>query len=178
MRDMAGTQANRRDAVHRFVAVIYKIGILRCVSVPPDVAAAFPQGPAVPVVATVAGKTKRTTLVPAGRGGFRLYIDTAMRKAAGADAGEPVAVALRPDRSSHDLAVPADFTRALAHLPEARREFAASTPAMRREVVRYIEHSKAPETRARHIANCVRVLTQRWKKRQKRFARQGETPER
>jgi len=156
-----------------FVAVIYKIGILRCVSVPAAVAAAFSRGPAAPVCATVAGITKRTTLIPAGRGSFRLYIDEAMRKAAGADAGQPVGVLLRADPAPRDLPVPGDFTRALARAAEAQREFAASTPAMRREVVRYIEHAKAPDTRARYIANCVRVLTGRWKKRQARAKRPG-----
>ncbi len=160
-----------RRPLHRFVAVIYRIGVLRCVSVPEEVAGRFPPGRAVPVVATVGGITKRTTLIPSGAGSFRLYIDGAMRKAAGVDAGDPVGVALRPDRGSRELPVPEDFSRALSRSADARREFAASTRAMRREVLRYIEHAKSPETRARHIDYCLRVLAGRWKKRQRRGQR-------
>jgi Domain of unknown function (DUF1905)/Bacteriocin-protection, YdeI or OmpD-Associated len=162
---MSKAAQKHRAPLERFVAVIYKIGILRCVSVPPEVVGAFPPGRTVPVAATVAGRTKRTTLIPAGRGSFRLYIDGAMRKAAGVDSGDPVGVTLRPDRGPRALSVPADFNRALRRAVDARREFAASTPAMRREVLRYIEHAKAPETRARHIANCVRVLSERSRNR-------------
>ena len=162
---MSRAEPTDRGALHRFVAVIYKIGILRCVRVPPEVAAAFPRGRTVPVAATVAGKTKRTTLIPAGPGCFRLYIDGAMRKAAGVDAGDPVSVALRLDRASRELPVPADFKAALARAPEASGAFAAATPALRREVLRYIQHPKTPKTRARHIANCVRVLAGRARQR-------------
>ena len=160
--------SEKREPLHRFVAVIYKIGILRCVSVPQEIAAAFPQGGAVPVIATVAGITKRTTLIPAGRGSYRLFIDTAMRKAARADGGEPVGIALRLDRASREISVPEDFKRALAGVPYARQAFAAATPALRREALRYIEHAKTPETRTRHMANCARVLVERWKKKRKR----------
>jgi hypothetical protein len=170
---MEQSRWKRQAPLHRFVAAIYKIGILRCVSVPPEIVAQFPGGRAVPVAATVAGRTKRTTLIPASDGTFRLYLDTAMRKAAGVDAGEPVAVALCLDHASRELPVPGDFNRALARVAPAKREFAAATPAMRREVLRYIEHAKAPETRARHIAQCVRVLAGRWKKRKTRIARQA-----
>lgn len=160
---MGRSKQTQDEPLHRFVAVIYKIGILRCVSVPPEVIALFPPTRPLAVAATVAGKTKRTTLIPAGHGSYRLYLDTAMRKAAGVDAGEPVAVALRLDRSPRNLPVPPDFTRALARQAIAKREFDASTPTMRREVLRYIEHAKAPETRVRHIANCIRGLTLRAK---------------
>ena len=165
---MSRGKADPQARLHRFVAVIYRIGILRCVSVPPDVVVQLPRRRTLPVAATVGGKTKRTTLISAGQGSYRLFLDTAMRRAAGADTGDPVGVAFRLDRASPDMPAPPDFARALARVAEARREFAASTPAMRREVLRYIEHAKAPETRARHIAHCVRVLAQRAKQRNAR----------
>jgi hypothetical protein len=155
---------------HRFVAVIYRVGILRCVSVPEEVCARLVRGRerTVPVVVTVAGQTARTTLLPAAGGSYRLFLDRAMRKAAGTDTGDPVGVSLRLDRASREMPVPADFAAALARVPDAQRYFAAVTTALRREVLRYIEQAKAPATRARRIANCVRVLAARTKKKTRR----------
>ncbi len=153
---------------HEFVAVIYKIGILRCVSVPEDVCAHFAPGSAVPVVITVAGRTARTTLLPAGGGGFRLYLDGAMRKAAGADAGDPVGIALWLDRASRKTPAPRDLASALARVPAAQREYQAATRAMRREILRYIEKAKASATRARRVAHCVRVLAERARRKSRR----------
>ena len=150
---------------HEFLAVIYKVGILRCVSVPEDVCAQLAPGRAVPVVITVAGRTSRTTLLPAARGGFRLYLDGAMRKAAGADAGDPVGIGLRLDRASRELPAPGDLAGALVRVPALQREYHAVTTAMRREIVRYIEKAKAPATRARRIDLCLRMLTERAKKK-------------
>ena len=153
---------------HEFLAVIYKVGILRCVSVPENVCGQLAPGRAVPVVITVAGRTARTTLLPAARGGFRLYLDGAMRKAAGADAGDPVGIALRLDRAPRDMPVPRDLASALARVPALQREYHAVTTAMRREIVRYIEKAKAPATRARRMALCLRMLTERAKRKSRR----------
>jgi len=159
-----------RSETHRFVGMIYRVGILRCVSVPEEVCARLAPGRTrtLPVVATVAGQTLRTTLMPAGGGSFRLFLNGAMRKASGADAGDPVGVSLRLDRASREMAVPADFAAALSRAPEARSYFVGKTTALRREVLRYIEQAKAPATRARRIGNCVRVLTARAKKQSQR----------
>lgn len=156
---------------HEFVAIIYKVGILRCVSVPEGVCAQLTPGRAVPVVITVAGRTARTTLLPAAGGDFRLYLDGAMRKAAGADTGDPVGIALRLDRASREMPVPGDLAGALARVPRAHREYRAVTTAMRREIVRYIEKAKAPATRARRIAHCLRMLAERTGKKQRRVPR-------
>jgi len=148
--------------------VIYKIGILRCVSVPEDVCARLAPGRAAPVVITVAGRTRHTTLLPAGGGSYRLFLDGAMRKAAGADAGDAVSITLRLDRASREMPVPRDLARALAQVPISQREYRAATTAMRREILRYIEKAKAPATRARRIAQCVRVLAGRARKKNRR----------
>jgi len=166
------TRLNRllKGETHRFVAVIYKVGILRCVSVPEEVCTRLARGRSrcLPVVATVAGQSKRTTLVPAAGGSYRMFLDGAMRKAAGADAGDPVGVSLRLDRASREMPVPKDFRTALAREPNARRYFASGTAALRREVLRYIEQAKAAATRARRIANCVQVLAARARKKSRR----------
>lgn len=155
---------------HRFVGVIYKVGILRCVSVPEEICARLRPGRArtLPVVATVAGQTLRTTLLPAAGACYRLFLNRAMRKAAGADAGDPIGVSLRLDRASREIPVPEDFGAALSRAPDARRYFVQGSTALRREVLRYIEQAKAPATRARRIRNCIRVLAVRAKKKARR----------
>lgn len=159
-----------QERTHQFVGVIYKVGILRCVSVPEAICTRLADvgKRTVPVVATVAGQTLRTTLLPAAGRSFRLFLNRAMRKAAGVDAGDSIGVSLRVDRKSCEIPVPDDFAAALSRVPDARRYFVENTTALRREVLRYIEQAKAPATRARRIGNCVRVLAARAKKKSRR----------
>ena len=159
------------DQTHRFVAVISKVWILRCVSVPEEICRTFPAMRSVPVVVTVAGRTIRTTLTAAGGGSYRLFLDGAIRKAAGVDAGDPVGITLRLDTASREPAVPRDLAEALRRNPAAKKEFDHATVALRREVVRYLEKKRRPETRAKHIARCMRVLAERWEKRKGRMSR-------
>jgi Bacteriocin-protection, YdeI or OmpD-Associated/Domain of unknown function (DUF1905) len=165
---MAGL-TQTKGATHRFVAVIYKVWILRCVSVPEEICRTLPQTRSVPVVATVAGRTMRTTVMAVRGGGYRLFLDAAIRKAAGVDAGDPVGVTLRVDRASREPIVPPDLARALRNAPAAKKEFEHATATLRREVVRYVEKKKGAETRARHIARCMEVLARRWEKRKRRM---------
>ena len=124
------------------MATIYKIWMMRHVDVPDEIARALAKqmGGAnrtskrdrqakpkyIPVVAIVNGKTSRTTLVPAGGGRYRMQINTALRKAARADAGDLVSVELRIDRASRALPVPADLQTALKRHPKAWKAFGRS----------------------------------------------------
>jgi hypothetical protein len=161
------------NETHRFVAVIYKVWILRCVSVPEEICRALPAVRSVPVVVTVAGRTIRTTLTAAGGGGYRLFLDGAIRKAAGVDAGDPVGITLRLDTASREPVLPPDLAEALRRSPAAKKEFNHATVALRREVVRYVEKIKRPETRAKHIVRGMRVLAERWEKRKRRMSRES-----
>jgi uncharacterized protein DUF1905 len=96
---------------HRFLATIYKIWIIRHVTVPEDVVAPLMRemhtadrsagrvatrgkGAApkhIPVVATVNRVSVQTTLVPAGDGKYRLALNTELRRAGGADTGDVMA---------------------------------------------------------------------------------------
>jgi len=158
------------ERTHQFIAVIYRIGILRCVTVPEDIGARLKQTEVrtVPVVATVAGRTLRTTLLPASGGSYRLFLNRTMRKAAGADTGDPIGVSLRFDRGLREMPVPDDFAAALSRASDAFSYFTGRTTALRREVLRYIEQAKMPTTRARRIRNCVRELTRRARKQRLR----------
>src|SRR5271170_2411158 len=105
----------------KFLATIYKIWIMRHVDVPSDIADAMikqfqgsanaaaakkqkhPKPKHIPVIATVNHCSARTTLVPAGAGRYRLQINTALRKAGGADAGDVIGVTLQLDTAPRDV---------------------------------------------------------------------------
>lgn len=149
----------------RFVARIYKMGINRCVDLPEEIGKALGGSGHVPVVAMVAGRSVRTTLVPAGGGRHRLFLNSAMRKAAGVDAGDLVGVLLQLDTASRELPVPAELRGVLAKNPRARKAFREITPALRREFLRWVLHAKNPETRERRIRKGIAVLIERASRR-------------
>jgi Bacteriocin-protection, YdeI or OmpD-Associated/Domain of unknown function (DUF1905) len=148
----------------KFLATIYKIWMMRHVDVPVDVAdalikqlprnktAASPkkrkQPQHIPVVATVNHCAARTTLVPAGAGRYRLQINSALRKAGGADVGNVIGVALQLDTAPRDIPVPAELTSALKRHPKARQEFARLPPGHRRQLLLYYLRAKSPQARA------------------------------
>jgi Bacteriocin-protection, YdeI or OmpD-Associated/Domain of unknown function (DUF1905) len=155
----------------RFVARIYKMGINRCVNLPKEASKALGGSGHVPVVAMVAGRSARTTLVPAGGGRHRLFLNSAMRKAAGVDAGGLVGILLKRDTASRELPLPDELRRVLAKNLRARKAFREITPALRREFLRWVLHAKNPETRERRIRKGIVVLIERASRRRHRSHR-------
>lgn len=115
----------------------------------------------IPVVAMVNRASARTTLVPAGGGRFRMQINTALRKAAHADAGDVVSVELRLDLASREVAVPADLREALARHPKARKAFDEMPPGHRRQFLLWTDSGKRPETRKKNIERAIDHLLER-----------------
>jgi Bacteriocin-protection, YdeI or OmpD-Associated/Domain of unknown function (DUF1905) len=161
----------------RFQATIYRIWMLRHVDVPQEIArelekqlvrhgraSAQPKETKpkyIPVVAVVNGKLARTTLVPAGGGRFRMAINTALRKAAGADRGDLVGVELRLDRESRELPLPRDLEVGLKQHPKAWRAFQALPPGHRRQFIQWFDSAKSAEARGRRLNRAVDALLER-----------------
>jgi hypothetical protein len=120
-----------------------------------------PRAKYIPVVAIVNGKLARTTLVPAGGGRFRMQINTALRKAAGADVGDLVGVELRLDGESRDLPLPPDLRAGLGVHPKAWKTFEALAPGLRRQVIKYFDSAKSPAARSRRLARMIDFLLER-----------------
>jgi hypothetical protein len=98
----------------RFLAKIYRIWMMRHIDVPDKIARSLAKeweavqskqsGRAkakqlrrtkyIPVHATLNGNTARMTLLPAGSGRYRIQLNTALRRAARADAGDTVKIEL------------------------------------------------------------------------------------
>jgi Bacteriocin-protection, YdeI or OmpD-Associated/Domain of unknown function (DUF1905) len=170
----------------RFVAKIYKLWMMRHLDVPDDVAISLAKELTVggkekrhmrdarsngksetrrttyiPVLATVNGQGARVTLVPAGGQRYRMQLNTALRKAAGADVGDQVSVTLRLDRESREPTVPADLRAALRENPEARKVFEKLTTGHRRHIVDWFDAARGVDTRIRRLGFTIDFLLTR-----------------
>jgi uncharacterized protein YdeI (YjbR/CyaY-like superfamily) len=59
-----------------------------------------------------------------------------------------------------NLEVPPDLAEALAAHPRAEKHFAAFSPSARRHILGWIANAKRPETRAKRIAETVRLAAE------------------
>ena len=119
------------------------------------------RGKYIPVVAIVNGRSTRTTLVPAGGGQYRLQFNATLRKAAQADVGEVVGVALELDREPRELPIPPDLKAALRKRRILQREFDDLPPGQRRQFLLYLGAAKGAETRRKRLARLAEVLLER-----------------
>lgn len=158
-----------RTTQHRFVATLYKLGINRCVDVPEEVSRALGGKGYIPVFANVQGLIARTTLVPAGNGTHRLFLNGKIRKKLGIDARSLVGVTLRRDKKPNEIAVPSDVAAALRRTSGAQKAFENTTPGLRREFLRWVLNAKHPEIRAKRIARAIPILIGRASRRSNRI---------
>jgi hypothetical protein len=189
----------KTSQTHHFLATIYKIWIMRHVSVPDDVAAALVRemrsadGNAsrvaksgksampkhIPVVATVNRVSVQTTLVPAGDGKYRLALNTELRKAGGADTGDVIGVELRFDPYSREVDVPAEYLAGIARNAVAKKEFERLPPGHKRQLARFYLKAKSEGARGRAIEKTIdhlreRALLRPPAKKQKSAARKSQ----
>ena len=159
----------------KFLATIYRIWMMRHVNVPDEITRDLlkqidrgkpkrgkqTKSKYIPVAAIVGGKSTRTTLVPAGGGRYRMQINTAQRKAAGVDTGDPVSVELRIDLAPSTVPVPGDLREALAKQPKTRKAFEEMPPGHRRQFLMWCASGKRPETRRKHLDRAIDHLLER-----------------
>ena len=81
------------------------------------------------------------------------------RAHAGVAAGDRLAVAIELDTEKRDIAIPADFGKALAKNPTAKRAFDALSNSNKKRHVLSIEGAKTDETRQRRIAKAIDELS-------------------
>lgn len=117
--------------------------------------------PHIPVIATVNGRSTRTTLAPAGAGRYRLQINTELRKAAGADAGDLIGVELKLDRESREIAVPPELRAVLKDHAKARKEFGHLPPGHRRQLLLYYLRAKSAKAREHVTRRFIDHLVER-----------------
>ncbi|TAN00815.1 MAG: DUF1905 domain-containing protein [Rhodanobacteraceae bacterium] len=102
-----------------------------------------------------------TNIMPAGAGHFRLYLHGAMRRSAGIEVGDEVAVRVSFDahyRGGPIHPMPASFEDGLRRSPAARSAWSALPPSQKKEMLRYFAGLKSALALDRNITRALRVL--------------------
>jgi hypothetical protein len=127
------------------------------IEVPPEILDHLGGGKRPAVTVTLGSYTYRTTVGAMG-GRFLLPVSAEIRAASGVTAGDEIDVDIELDTAPRELAVPDDFSAALAGEPDARRFFEGLSYSNRRRFVLSIEDAKTPETRQRRIDKAIASL--------------------
>ena len=108
---------------------------------------------------TINGVQFQAVLEPDGQKSHWLKVERKLREAAGAEAGDIVALEIVPAAEDTEPEVPADLRKALAAAgPKARALWSDITPNARRDWIHWITSGKQAETRARRIKNACSML--------------------
>lgn len=144
---------------------------MRCVDVPRDISkalrAAAENKTHIPVIGQMEGLPLKSTLSPRGGGGYRLHIHSNIWRKLRIDAGDTVEVMVEVDTEPRDPALPEDLAGALAEEPRALAIFNSLTPALRRQIVRYIDMAKRASTRDKRVRLIAKRMMERHAKRTK-----------
>jgi hypothetical protein len=144
-----------------FRATLYRLeGVNFAVDAPIEVSDWFGGRGPIPVLGRLDRITVRATLVPAGGGRHRVYLNGPMREALGLGEGDDVDVVLWSDPDSRDPSLPEDLHEALT-AAGALDAWNAWAPSHRLEYLRAIESAKRPETRAKYIERTVAAAAHR-----------------
>ncbi len=110
------------------------------------------------VKGTLNGQPFRATLEPDGQRSHWLKVNSRLREAARARAGDTVTLEIAPAGAEAESRVPADLRKALAAAPKARALWSDLTPVARRDWIQWITTAKQAETRARRVSNACQML--------------------
>jgi len=140
---------------------------------PRQASAKLPSRGQTTVEGTFNGVTFGATLEPDGQGGHWLKVYRKLREAAGAQAGDLVALEIAQVAEEPEPRVPADLRKALAAAhPKARAIWSDITPVARRDWIQWIESAKRKETHLKRIENACDMLA-KGKRRPCCFDRSG-----
>jgi hypothetical protein len=126
---------------------------------PKKTSAKLPSRGQTPVEGTINGVSFQSVLDPDGQKSHWLKVDRKLSEAAGAGAGDVVALEIAPAAEELEPEVPADLRKALAGAAaKTRRLWSDITPNARRDWIHWITSVKQEETRARRIKNACSML--------------------
>jgi Bacteriocin-protection, YdeI or OmpD-Associated/Domain of unknown function (DUF1905) len=126
---------------------------------PKNASAKLPSRGQTPVEGTINRFPFQAVLEPDGQKSHWLKVDRKLCEAAGAGAGDIVALEIAPAAKDTEAEVPTDLRKALAAAdPKARALWSDITPNARRDWIHWITSAKQPETRARRIKNACSML--------------------
>ncbi len=114
----------------------------------------------VPVRGTMNGHPFRISAFPTGDGTHQIAVNKILQAGAEAVPGERVRVVLEVDIGPRVVTTPPDLKHAIAHAPQAKRNFDALSYGHKKAYVEWILEAKRPETRARRVNAAVKRLSQ------------------
>jgi hypothetical protein len=103
----------------------------------------------------------RINMMPAGDGGFFLYLHERVRKASGTKVGDVVSVTIEFDeayRGGPAEPMPRELSVELRRNAAALKAWKALPPSRQKEIVRYLGRLKSPEAKARNVQKALHVL--------------------
>ena len=152
--------ANNRNLMPHFTAVVAKIGVLRSVIVPPKIVTALGGSAHIPVIARYAGATTQSTLNPAGGAQRRLVLRMEALRPAKVDVGDKLAIGLTHDTGPRAPAMPDDLRRALQFRPAAAVALERASPSTKRIAIELLEQCRTQETRQRRLEKMIERLAE------------------
>lgn len=117
-----------------------------------------------PVRVSLNGYTYRSTIAAMG-GTVCIPLRRSNREAAGLEGGETLDVEIALDTGKRVVTPPRELVRALKAKPSAWNRWRELSFSHQREYVEAISEARKPETRARRIADAVRMISARPVKR-------------
>jgi Bacteriocin-protection, YdeI or OmpD-Associated/Domain of unknown function (DUF1905) len=142
----------------RFHAKLTAIGSQTILRLPKAASTRLPSRGMSMVEGTFNGHAFQAPLEPDGMGSHWFRVSNIMRKAAKAEVGDSVSVALEPMASWPEPKVPADLAEALASDPQARRLWMDITPLARWDWIRWISSTRNRDTRTIRIEKTFSKL--------------------
>jgi len=134
-----------------------KIDSWTFLTLPKDASRKLPSRGMATVGGTLNGIPFKATLEPDGQKSHWFKVDRKLSEAAGANAGDVVALEISPE--ALETTVPADLRKALATAsPKARAVWSDITPVARTDWIHWITSAKQAETRARRVTSACSML--------------------
>ena len=148
---------NATGRLQQFKAAIQKTGVNFFVEVPARVSSSmrsFTHSGRIRVAGQLNQTPMQGTLIPVAGGRHRLFVNGGTRSAAKVGLGDVVSIELRPTKPN-EVVAPEDLTAGLHRVPGALDAFNAQPVSRRRELIRYVDGARTPQSRERRIAKTA-----------------------
>lgn len=129
------------------------------VILPSDASAKLPRRGRTTVEGKINGHCFMATLEPDGQRSHWLRVSTELQDAAGATAGDVVAVEITPVKKEPEPEIPSDLQVALAAAHESRSVWSDTTIIARLDWIHWITSAKQSKTREKRISDACDMLS-------------------
>ena len=140
-----------------FETTVFQSGNNTGIVVPDEIVEQLGKGKKPPVKVTINDYTYRNTVAVYG-GQFMIGISADNRSKANVKGGDTITVTLELDTEPREVALPADFEKALNKSTVAKKFFESLSYSNKRHYVLPIEEAKTTETRQRRIEKAITDL--------------------